>query len=70
MFVVNVLNVLVLVAWATVLLWLVGAYMTLRGLRQQRPLEGAANRALMRMDAPLVSVLVPARNEEGRVFPA
>lgn len=71
MFIVNALNVLVLVAWATVLLWLVGAYLTLRGLRRQRPLESAAAGELLTTErAPLVSVLVPARNEEGRVLAA
>lgn len=69
---VNALNVLVVVAWATVLLWLLGAFLTLRGLRRQRPLATmeAADSTLLTQDAPLVSVLVPARNEEGRVLPA
>lgn len=72
MFVANALNVVVLVAWATVLLWLLGAALTLRGLLRQRPLESAAAEgvALKSADAPLVSVLVPARNEEERVLPA
>lgn len=71
MFIVNAFNVLVLVAWATVLLWLVGVYQTLSGLRRQRPLESAAaGKLLMTAEAPLVSVLVPARNEEGRVLAA
>jgi chlorobactene glucosyltransferase len=69
--VMNALNVLVLVGWASVLLWLVGAFLTVRGLRRQKPLQRAADGvALMRADAPFVSVLVPARNEEGRVLPA
>lgn len=69
MFKVNAQNVLVLVAWATVLLWLVGAYLTLLSLRWQKPLESAAaGKFLMTKRAPLVSVLVPARNEEGRVL--
>lgn len=70
MFEVNALNVLVLIAWVTVLLWLLGAALTLRGLRQQQPLAIAADETLRLADAPLVSVLVPARNEEGRVLPA
>jgi glycosyltransferase involved in cell wall biosynthesis len=71
MFIVNAFNLLVLVAWATVLLWLVGAYLTLSGLRRQKPLEGAAaGKFVMSGEAPLVSVLVPARNEEGRVLAA
>lgn len=72
---VNALNVLVLIAWATVLLWLVGAFLTVLGLRRQKPLESATAIAadgatLTTKDAPFVSVLVPARNEEGRVLPA
>jgi chlorobactene glucosyltransferase len=64
-------NVLVLVAWATVLLWLLGALLTVLGLRRQRPLEPmAAGGLLTTKSAPLVSVLVPARNEEGRVLHA
>ncbi|HEX8492754.1 MAG TPA: glycosyltransferase family 2 protein [Pyrinomonadaceae bacterium] len=71
MFIINAHNVLLLVAWATVLLWLVGAYLTLRALRLQRPLDKAeAEASLMTERAPLVSVLVPARNEEGRVLSA
>lgn len=67
----NALNVLVFVAWATVLLWLVGAFLTVRGLRRQRPLASAANDGVLTTPAaPLVSVLVPARNEEGRVLHA
>jgi cellulose synthase/poly-beta-1,6-N-acetylglucosamine synthase-like glycosyltransferase len=67
----NALNVLVLVAWAAVLLWLIGFALTVRGLRRQQPLQSAASdRVLMSADAPLVSVLVPARNEEGRVLHA
>ena len=71
MFIVNALNVLVLVAWATVLLWLVGAFLTLRGLLGQRPLESAATGEFLTAErTPFVSVLVPARNEEGRVLAA
>ena len=67
----NALNALVLIAWATVLLWLVGAFLTVRGLRRQKPLESAEARGpLTTKDAPFVSVLVPARNEEGRVLAA
>jgi glycosyltransferase involved in cell wall biosynthesis len=68
----NALNVLVFVGWATVLLWLAGAFLTVRGLRRQRPLQSVADddEALTTPEAPLVSVLVPARNEEERVLPA
>jgi chlorobactene glucosyltransferase len=72
MLTVNAFNALVLIAWATVLLWLVGAFWTVRGLRRQKPLESTtdAGAHLLTKDAPFVSVLVPARNEEGRVLPA
>ena len=69
MFELNALNVLATVTWATVLLWLLGAFLTLRGLQRQPPLEPAGPEAyLMTNEAPLVSILVPARNEEGRVL--
>lgn len=65
------LDTFALIAWTTVLLWLVGALLTVRGLQRQRPLESApAGGVLTRADAPFVSVLVPARNEEGRVLAA
>ncbi len=71
LFAMNALNVLVLAAWATALLWLIGLALTVRGLRRQHPLQSAASdRVLTSADAPLVSVLVPARNEEGRVLHA
>lgn len=65
------IGVLVAVAWATVLLWLLGAFLSVLGLRRQQPLQSvAAGGVLTTRDAPLVSVLVPARNEEGRVLSA
>jgi chlorobactene glucosyltransferase len=71
MFGLTALDTFALVAWATVLLWLIGALLTVRGLQRQRPLESAPDGGLLTTsDAPLVSVLVPARNEEGRVLPA
>lgn len=58
-------------AWANVLFWLIGALVTVHGFREQQSLESAGvGDALTKGDAPLVSVLVPARNEEGRVLPA
>ncbi|MDQ3651966.1 MAG: glycosyltransferase [Acidobacteriota bacterium] len=60
--------VLVGVAWATVGMWLVGAYLTWAGIRRQRPLMPVVNHELMDAAAPLVSILVPARNEEHRVL--
>ena len=48
--------------------WLVIVALTLHGLSRQRPLLATANLRLTASDAPLVSVLVPARNEEQRVL--
>ena len=48
--------------------WLVIVALTLHGLSRQRPLLATANLRLTAGDAPLVSVLVPARNEEQRVL--
>jgi len=60
-------NFVLLAAWATFALWLVGAFFTLRGIKRQRPLDAVAN-GIAQESAPLVSLLVPARNEAGRVL--
>ncbi|MGH9901792.1 MAG: glycosyltransferase family 2 protein, partial [Pyrinomonadaceae bacterium] len=64
----NGTTVLVGAAWVAVLGWLAGAFLTLRGLYRQRPLAPVAGEDLTGEDAPFVSVLVPARNEEHRVL--
>ena len=48
--------------------WLVIVALTLHGLSRQSPLLATANLHLTASDAPLVSILVPARNEEQRVL--
>lgn len=58
------------VAWATVGLWFVGAFVTMQGIRRQRPLPPAGIAEGGMADLPFVSVLVPARNEAGRVLAA
>lgn len=58
------------VAWATVALWLAGAWLTLRGLGRQRPLAPVGGYEPRGGERPLVSALVPARNEERRVLAA
>lgn len=69
MFGLNTLNFIVWAAWVIVLLWLVAAILTLRGLARQKPLQPARpGGRLLLPDAPLVSILVPARNEESRVL--
>ncbi|MBD0325189.1 MAG: glycosyltransferase, partial [Pyrinomonadaceae bacterium] len=46
-------------------------FLTMLGLQRQRPLESAPDDGVLtQAAAPLVSVLVPARNEEARVLPA
>lgn len=67
----NALNLLVWVAWAGVLVWLFVVLLTLYGRARQQPLLPAApSGERLRGSAPLVSILVPARNEEGRVLSA
>ncbi|MDQ3818699.1 MAG: glycosyltransferase family 2 protein [Acidobacteriota bacterium] len=65
----NIIKLLALVAWAGALFWLLAALITWRALVKRKPLRAATtNNDLTKADAPLVSVLVPARNEEGRVL--
>jgi chlorobactene glucosyltransferase len=67
----NALNLLMWVAWAGVLVWLFVVLLTLYELARQRPLQPAAPSVERQTSGtPLVSILVPARNEEGRVLPA
>ncbi|HYO63843.1 MAG TPA: glycosyltransferase [Pyrinomonadaceae bacterium] len=61
-------GLLVVAAWGAVLLWLAGAFLTLRGIYRQRPLAPPGDDRLTDGSAPFVSVLVPARNEERRVL--
>ena len=62
-------TLLIGVAWATVGLWLVGAYLTWRGITRQKRLTPVAAHGV-EGEPPLVSILVPARNEEHRVLDA
>jgi chlorobactene glucosyltransferase len=68
MFELGAFKLLVWAAWGGVALWLFVAFVTLRGLIRQKPLEAAKGKAFRRDNAPLISILVPARNEEGRVL--
>src|SRR5262245_29418150 len=56
--------------WLVAVAWLVVVIITLRGLSRQRTLLTTANLRLTTSAAPLVSILVPARNEEHRVLAA
>jgi chlorobactene glucosyltransferase len=55
-------------AWLIVFAWLVSIVLTLYGLSQRKPLLPTSDPRLTANDAPLVSILVPARNEEHRVL--
>lgn len=70
MFGLNVFNLLAGLAWVLFGLWLIAAWLTVYAMTHQAPLEPAreAGGRLMTGEAPLVSILVPARNEETRVL--
>lgn len=69
MFALSLFNLAVWAAWGAVLVWAFGALLTVRSVTRQEPLEPAAPLgALLAGDAPPVSILVPARNEEHRVL--
>jgi chlorobactene glucosyltransferase len=55
-------------SWFVVFVWLVSIVLTLYGLFRQRPLSILNDSRLKTNDAPLVSVLVAARNEEHRAL--
>lgn len=64
----SVLNILASLLWFVVLAWLIITVLTLYGLSRQKTLSPIDDLRLQANDAPLVSVLVPARNEEHRVL--
>lgn len=71
MFELSLFKLLVWAAWASAVSWLAVLPFTLVGLMRHKPLRRSAGRERLTADeAPLVSVLVPARNEEGRVLTA
>jgi chlorobactene glucosyltransferase len=57
---------LVRLAWIIFYLWLAGGALTVFALARQKFLKPSKESGLKNRDAPLVSVLVPARNEERR----
>jgi chlorobactene glucosyltransferase len=61
-------KVLALLLWFISLSWLISVGLTLFGLSRRRPLLPARGPGLKSSDAPLVSILVPARNEQNRVL--
>jgi chlorobactene glucosyltransferase len=64
----NVLAILAIFVWLIVLAWLISTILTLYGLSRQKSLLATNHLRMAASDAPLVSVLVPARNEQHRVL--
>lgn len=64
----SVLAILTGIVWLLVFAWLVSVVLTLYGLSRQKPLLPAGDLCTRLSDAPLVSILVPARNEQHRVL--
>ena len=60
--------ILISALWFVVFVWLVNVVLTLHGLARQSSLSPTTNLLLTASDAPLVSIVVPARNEEHRVL--
>ena len=60
--------ILASIVWFLVFAWLVSIVLTLYGLSRQKPLLPTGDLRMTASDAPLVSVLVPARNEQHRVL--
>ena len=64
----NAFTILLGALWLIACSWLAVLVLTLRGLREQRFLFPTTDLRLTASYAPLVSILVPARNEEHRVL--
>jgi chlorobactene glucosyltransferase len=64
----NTLAILTTFVWFIVAAWIVSIVLTLYGLSRQKPLLPTNQLRLTASEAPLVSVLVPARNEEHRIL--
>jgi len=62
------LNIVAYLLWILVLAWIVSLALTIYGLSQQRPLLPVSESTPPADDLPLVSIVVPARNEEHRVL--
>ena len=61
-------TVLISALWFVAFAWLIIVVLTLHGLSRQRRLLATSDLRLTTSDAPFVSILVPARNEEQRVL--
>ena len=62
------ITILISSLWFIAFVWLVVVVLTLRGVSSQKSLTATDNLRLTASDAPLVSILVPARNEQDRVL--
>ena len=62
--VISWLTTLSFLAWIIVLAGFVTLLLTLYGLSRQKPLQPSHDKSLCSKDAPLVSILVPVRNEK------
>jgi len=65
-----VLTILISALWFVALVWFVIIVLTIYGLSRQTSLLPTTSLRLTASDVPLVSILVPARNEEHRVLEA
>lgn len=64
----HVVAILTAIVWLVVFAWVVSVGLTLYGLSRQKPLLPTKQLRMTPGVAPLVSVLVPARNEQDRVL--
>ena len=64
----DLLTLVTTLAWLIVVVWVVSIALTFYGLARQRPLPQTSDLSLTTDGVPLVSILVPARNEEHRVL--
>lgn len=62
------LTILTIALWFVAFAWLVIVVITVHGQSRQRSLVATNNLRLTASDAPLISILVPARNEQHRVL--
>jgi chlorobactene glucosyltransferase len=62
------LTTIVYLAWLLAFIWLGGAAITFLALVRQKFLQPTSDTRLTNADAPLVSVLLPARDEEQRIL--
>ncbi len=63
-----IITILISSLWFIAFVWLVIVVLTLRGVSRQKSLSATDNLCFTAGDSPLVSILVPARNEQDRVL--